>query len=239
MHLESGHHAGPGLDGEGDAVGEGQPTGLAQVVEAAGDLAGHTFHAQVVVELQVEGHRPAPFLGQGKVLVAGGPHLHVVGAETLAGDLHPSLTIELSTHLRAVGSRQRGLHVVDPLAEARAEGLEVGDHGPGHEIGEGLDVLELAHVELGLDLVLHLVGEPEARMQQQGPSQGLAGAHAGVGTGGPAQAHDAPSRLHLGRQLGVGRTDGFGPVGQVYRLRTGEGAVHLVGQERAQRGQQL
>ena len=78
---------------------------LAEVVEGPHELAGHALGPEVVVELEVEGHRPALVLGQRERLVALGPHLDLVGGDALAGDLDPALLVELAAQLGAVGRR--------------------------------------------------------------------------------------------------------------------------------------
>ena len=126
-------HRAVGLDGYGDAVGHREAHLLAEVVEAAHDLAGQPFPAQGVVDLEVEGDGPPAFLGQRVGVVAGGADLDVAGLEALAGHLDVAVGLELRLQRRSVGGREGLLDLVDPRAEARAEGPEVGHHGPRHE----------------------------------------------------------------------------------------------------------
>ena len=80
------------------------------VVEGAGQLPGQALEAQVVVEGEVEGDGVGAVLGQGQLLVLGGPNLEVVGPELdgLAVDVDRIVAglVQGAADLGAVGSGQ-------------------------------------------------------------------------------------------------------------------------------------
>ena len=113
-----------------DPVGELEADFFAQVVDRAHDFAGGAFVAEVVVELEVEGHGPRTILRKGEITVAVGAHFDLVGVQPLACDFDGAVSLEGGLDLGAVGRRERGLDVVDLRPEPRTQGAEVRDHGP-------------------------------------------------------------------------------------------------------------
>ena len=171
--------------------------------------------------------------------MAVGPHLDLGGREPLARDLDGSGLVEGSLQRGAVGLGQGPLHVVHARPESGPEDAEAGDHRPGDEPTQALDVLHVLHVQLVLDLGLDGVVELDAGVHEEGAPQRLAGADLGVGSGGPAQGHEGLGRGHLTGQARVGLAVLLGPVGEMHRLLAGEPAVQLVGEEGDERRQQL
>ena len=68
-----------GLQRQRDAVGDGQPGLLAQVVERPDQLAGQALGRRSSSSSRSRATAHAAVLGQGERLVALGPHLDVVG----------------------------------------------------------------------------------------------------------------------------------------------------------------
>ena len=80
----------------------------------------------------------------------------------------------------------------------------------------------------------------DARVEQQGPAERLAHLDLGVGAGGPPEGDEPPGRGHLRPPASASSAPGGDrPVGQVHRGLAGERDVQLVGEERAERRQQL
>ena len=117
MSLERRFGAHTGIDCHGDAVCELETLVLAEVVQRADQLARHPLDAQLVVELEIEGHRPRAVLGDGELVVLAGANLDVVGAQPLTGDLDRALLLELTTERGAVGCRD---NAECPLVKSRA-----------------------------------------------------------------------------------------------------------------------
>src|SRR5207248_794017 len=80
LHDEAGG-LGIAPEAHADPVGDGQPAGPAVVVDRPGQLPGQALEAQVVVDLEVEGHGEGPVLREGKLLVLLGPDLEVARVE--------------------------------------------------------------------------------------------------------------------------------------------------------------
>ena len=140
--------------------------------------------------------------------------------------------------LAAVRCGERGLHIVDPCSQARAERAEVRHHRPAHEAREALDVVEGFHVQLLGDLGAPRCGELDAGVEEQRASEWLAHLRLRLGAGGTTDGDEAAHGLHLGGEGGIAPTRAR-PVGRVDRKLTRERDVDLVREERAQRGEQL
>ena len=220
-----------------------RPSSLRRSLSARTSSRASALGAQVVVELEVEGHGPAAVLGQGERLVALGPHLDLVGGRAARRPprSQPS-RVELAPQRR---SRR-------PSASAAFTSLTLGpSRGPSarklgttvqrHEARQRVDVLERLDVQLVGDLGrARSSSSVDARVQQQRPAQRLAHLDLGVGAGRPAERHQpAGGRPSRPASAASARARRLGPVGQVHRRLAGERGVQLVGQERAERRQQL
>ena len=136
-------------------------------------------------------------------------------------------------------SASAALHVVDLGPQARPERPEVGHDRPRHQAREGVDVVERLDVELRGDLVERLA--PEA-----GPGCSSSARRSGWRTLTLASVRAARPRATRRRaapicaaSAGSPRTGRQRPVRQVDRHVAGQRHVQLVGEERAERRQQL
>ena len=175
-----------------------------------------------------------------------GAHLDVVGPEGHGGavgehEVVGAVGVEGAFDHAAVGVQERVLHQRHLPADPRRQRLEVGEHRvleQALEVGDRFELLDVERVgHLGRDRV----GERLApRLQDQRPPERLADLELGLVAGRQAERHHGAGALHLGfeRVVECSGVDG-GPVGQVHRLAsTGQIAVELVGDERAERREQ-
>ena len=225
-------------EGQSHPVHDGQAPLLPQLVEGPDELAGQPLPAQVVVEVEIERHRPAAVLGQRERRVPHRAELHVVPGELHARDVDGLAGVERPLQRAAVGLLERGLDLGQARSEARTEPPEVGRHLPGQEVGERVDVLDDLDVQLLGDLAPDVVVERPARVEEQGPSQRLADLDLGVGAGRSTEGDQPAGAGHALGQRRVAPARRPRPVGQVHRAAPEQGAVHLVGQEGAERGEE-
>ena len=143
--------------------------------------------------------------------------------------------------VRGIERGDRGRHLRHVLAEARAERAVVGLDLVGAELVGLRDVAQLLDVELAE----HDVLEPLDRRalgaggHHDGLAQRLAHAELGLAAGGQPEPHGLAHDAHRDLELDVARAD-LGEVAQVdARLGAVEVVVDLVGDERAERRQQV
>ena len=95
------------------------------------------------------------------------------------------------------------------------------------------------HVEFGADLSGDRVVEFGAVVEHERSGEGLAHSHLGVGARRASEGHETTGIGHRGGQCWVVASAICRPVRQVHRSLPGERREDLIGQERAERGQQL
>ena len=219
---------------------------LAQVLHGARQLPGVPLCSQLRRQLGVDDHDDALVVGDRRAGPWGGQDLHLVGAQSQAGELHAAVVVV--GDLVVAGGRHDGR---DGFAVAPADDRQQRLDAAVHELRLVADDLHGLDVQLVRQERLQLVGgarrqagaQPATGHRQPEPAQRLTHAHAGPAAQGPAQLHGSAQVGHGGLQGQVtqGRQVRLRPAREMHGLgratlcRRHEDLVELLGQEGQQR----